>query len=305
VYFYELAGLSVESDIALPGAVAAAPRAAEVTIARALVPERLECASASGPNWSLGDDAFLLVVPGIARFLMTQGRRIAVEIEDGVAEEEAGVFLAGTVFGILLHQRRHIVLHASAIAVQGGAVLFCGPSGAGKSTLAAALAQRGYPFVTDDFCVIATGAGAPRVFPDGRLLKLWDQAIDRLGLQESRGEALRARIEKFYVEPKATARAALPLRAVYLLQEARPPRTPGVERPNVVDAALILRRNAYRPQMVVRMGQKAEYFGAAAEIANAAGVFTLTRSLGFGRIAQTIEWLEAHWRATGLTETAA
>ena len=72
------------------------------------------------------------------------------------------------------------MLHASAVRVNGRAVLFCGSSGAGKSTLAAALAQRGYPLVTDDVCTLSIGeAGAPVVYPDGRQLKFWAQAIRR------------------------------------------------------------------------------------------------------------------------------
>ena len=180
------------------------------------------------------------------------------------------IFILGTVFGILLHQREQIVLHASAVRVNGKAVLFCGSSGAGKSTLAAALSQRGYPLVNDDFCTVtANTAGAPLVHPDGRQLKLWAQAIDRLDLAQSRGERVRKSLEKFYVEPGEVFTEPLVLGAVYALREARPPHVPGIEKPNVVDAALLLRRNAYRPLLVRRLGQRANYFHAATMIANA------------------------------------
>ena len=124
------------------------------------------------------------------------------------------LFLIGTVFGILLHQRGEIVLHASAVRVNDKAVLFCGPSGAGKSTLAAALAQRGFPLVTDDLCAITLTAGAaPMVQPDGRHLKLWAQAIEKLDLAERRGAAVRNKLEKFFVEPAAALAEPLPLGA--------------------------------------------------------------------------------------------
>ena len=47
-----------------------------------------------------------------------------------------------------------------------------------------------------------------------------------------------SRLEKFFVEPAAAFGEPLPLGAVYALREARPPHQPGIERPNVVDAAL-------------------------------------------------------------------
>jgi GTPase SAR1 family protein len=210
------------------------------------------------------------------------------------------------VFGILLHQREQIVLHASAVRVNGRAVLFCGPSGAGKSTLAAALAQRGYPLVNDDFCTVtANGADGPLVHPDGRQLKLWAQAIDRLDLAQSRGERVRKSLEKFYVEPSEVFTEPLALGAVYALREARPPHASGIERPNVVDAALILRRNAYRPLLVRRMDQKANYFHAATTIANVAGIFNLTRALDFAKMPEVITTLERHWLEQRLTEKAA
>ena len=305
--FYQVSGLSVASEIVLPGLIAAtADVAPEVTIRRGSVPDALSGATASGPTWQIAGKQFLMRIPDIARFLLKNGNEIVFAAESDAKAADIPIFLLGTVFGILLHQREQIVLHASTVRVNGRAVLFCGSSGAGKSTIAAALAQRGYPLVTDDVCTLTIdGRGAPLVHPDGRQLKLWAQAIERLDLAQSRGERVRASLEKFYVEPSEAFTAPLPLGAVYALREAWPPHKPGIERPNVVDAALLLRRNAYRPLLVRRMDQKANYFHAATAIANVAGIFHLTRALDFTKMPEVIAWLEAHWLELRLVEQAA
>ena len=80
---------------------------------------------------------------------------------------------------------------------------------------------------------------------------------------------------------------------------------PEIEIPNVANTALLLRRNAYRPLLVNRMGQKANYFRAAATIANHAGIFHLTRTLDFAKMPEVIAWLEQHWLELGLVAKAA
>jgi HPr Serine kinase C-terminal domain len=307
VQFYRISGLSVASEIDLPGLIAAVPaRAPQVTIRRGAVPESLPQTEASGLTWQIAGKRFLMRIPDIARFLLEDGSEIVVEPESEASVADIPIFILGTVFGILLHQREQIVLHASAVRVNGRAVLFAGSSGAGKSTLAAALAQRGYPLVTDDLCTLsADGAAAPLVHPDGRQLKLWAQAIGRLDLARQRGERVRQSLEKFYVEPSEVFTEPLALGALYALREARPPHAAGIERPNVVDAALLLRRNAYRPLLVRRMDQKANYFHAATTIANVAGIFYLTRALDFGKMPEVIARLEQHWLELRLMEKAA
>ncbi|MDB5534456.1 MAG: serine kinase of the HPr protein regulates carbohydrate metabolism [Hyphomicrobiales bacterium] len=297
----------MNSDVVLPGLIADGGHRAlpDVTIRPGAVPLSLDGATASGPTWQIGDRCLLLRIPDIARFLLSDGNEIQFEPEPGADEADIPVFILGTVLGILLHQRGQIVLHASAVRVDGKAILFCGPSGAGKSTMAAALTQRGLPLVTDDICAITVTGGAPMVQPDGRQLKLWTQTIDELALGGSRGPRVRGHLEKFYVEPGAAFSEPLPLGAVYALREARPPHRPGIERPNVVDAALVLQRCAYRPLLVDRMGQKSGYFHAATAIANAAGIFHLTRALDFDAMPDVVGWLERHWRETGLMEKAA
>jgi hypothetical protein len=307
VRFYRISGLSVASEIDLPGLIAAAPGSVpQVTIRRGPVPESLPKPQVSGPIWQIAGKEFLIRIPDIARFLLKHGSEIVVEPESEASAADVPIFILGTVFGILLHQREQIVLHASAVRVNGRAVLFAGSTGTGKSTLAAALAQRGYPLVTDDFCALsADGAAAPLVHPDGRQLKLWAHAIERLDLAQQRGERVRQSLEKFYVEPGAVFTEPLALGAVYVLREARPPHAAGIERPNVVDAALLLRRNAYRPLLVRRMDQKANYFHAATSIANVAGIFYLTRALDFGKMPEVIAWLERHWLELRLMDKAA
>ena len=311
MYSYRVAGLAVASEIELPGAIPAQHAgAAAVTVRAAPVPASLDDASKKGATWQIAGDRFLFQVPGVARFLLSGGREIIFEATAGVHASDVSIFIVGPVFGILLHQRGEIVLHASAVQVNGKAVLFCGSSGTGKSTLAAALAQRGFPLVADDLCAITLTAGAPpMVQPDGRHLKLWAHAIDKLDLAERRGAPVRNRLQKFFVEPQAALAEPLPeplsLGAVYALREARPPHKRGIERPNVVDAALILRRSAYRPQLVNRMGQKADYFYAATAIANAAGIFHLTRALNFAALPAVVGGLAQHWLDIGLTEKAA
>jgi len=297
---YMASGLRLESDILLPGLIEiATDHSADVTIERRPVAPELADAEAYGPTWQSSGDTFMLRVPGVARFLLTGGRAVAYETETS-DESDVAIFLIGTVLGILLHQRGQVVLHASAVRVGDRAVLFCGASGAGKSTMAAALGERGFALLADDVCAIGVTLGGPTAYPDGRLLKLWGHAIDQLELQDRRGAFVRAALQKFYVEPKVSTVEPLPLGAVYVLREERPPHRAGIVRPNIVDAALLLRRNAYRPMLVRTMIQQDNYFHATAAISSAAGIFHLTRALNFKELPQVAAGLEVHWRELGL-----
>jgi hypothetical protein len=304
---YIVSGLLIESDVVLPGLLAA--RAAgrpEISIRSGTVPLILTEVEATGPNWALAGERLLLEVPGIIRMLLTGGREIVYDIAAGTTAEDAAAFLTGTGFGLSLHQRGRVVLHASAVRVGDGAVLFCGPSGAGKSTLAAALAEAGCDLVSDDFCGIEiTRGGTAVAHPDGRYLKLWSNAIERLSLAERRTAAVRARLHKYYVEPCASSVKALPISAIYVLREARPPHRDGIDLAGLSEAAALIRANAYRPLMVDRLGQADLYFRAAVAIVRQAAVCHLTRALRFSEMPAVIDKLEAHWRGLGLTERAA
>ena len=76
---------------------------------------------------------------------------------------------------VALGWRRHLLLHASAVAKDGRAVLLSGVSGSGKSTLAALLGESGWRLMGDEFTLIAPDSGDALAFP--RAVSLKNEAI--------------------------------------------------------------------------------------------------------------------------------
>jgi hypothetical protein len=298
---YRAAGLEIESGLALPGLREAPAGGAppDVVVRVGGTPPGLANALERGANWERAAGVLQVSVPGLARFLIREAGEIVIEPDAGAAVEDVAIIVAGPLIGLFLHLRGQIVLQASAVAVDGAAVLICGETAAGKSTLVAALGRRGYPAICDDLCAIDMAAtGGPRALSDAATLKLWADAIRRLDTPQ--GPPVRAVLQKHHVAPPAGSVAAAPVRAIYALREARPSDSPGIQRPNVVDRALLVRRAAFRPNVVRALDQRAAYFAAAARLAGAAGVFTFTRSLGFDRMDDALDALEAHWSEIGL-----
>jgi hypothetical protein len=85
------------------------------------------------------------------------------------------ILLAGTVSALLLNLRGHLVLHASAVALDGVALAFVGQSGRGKSTMAALMCVDGAELFTDD--VLSVDPGPPTTCIGGAPeLRLRDKA---------------------------------------------------------------------------------------------------------------------------------
>ena len=73
--------------------------------------------------------------------------------------------LGSTIVPLALAERGDLALHASALAEEGRAVLFCGPPGRGKSTAAAALTLRGLELISEDGVVISDPGSEALAWP--------------------------------------------------------------------------------------------------------------------------------------------
>jgi hypothetical protein len=107
-----------------------------------------------------------LIFNGLCRMLILEsGNLVRVVPALGGQAKEVQRQVLEHLIPRLLSRTHGAVLHASSVAVDGGAVGFVAHSGAGKSTLALALARRGALMLGDDSLVIEERAGTPHVFP--------------------------------------------------------------------------------------------------------------------------------------------
>jgi hypothetical protein len=272
---YQVFGLRIRSEIPLPELFPADGNSeADVVIRRGSAGT-----AESEPGLQADDDALLLTIPQVGRYRIAHGREILVEPDPDVADRNVRLYLLGSAFGALLHQRGVLPLHANAVEIDGKAVAFMGEAGAGKSTLAAWFHDRGFRIIADDVCVVGfDDCGEPYAAPGLPRLRLWAEALalmgrDAVGLERSYVGA----DEEKYDVPIAPARAAqteIPLAALYLLDRGEhlsiAPLT-GVEAADAVFA------NTYRGAYVVAVNGHRRHWQASLVLVRSLPVFRAER----------------------------
>ncbi|MDP9054709.1 MAG: hypothetical protein M3N93_10480 [Acidobacteriota bacterium] len=210
-------GLVIRSAIPLPEATALANGIPyQATILVGTITRDHEDWKATACFVETRHSGYLLRVPGIARFRVSNGSEITIEPELKPDWEAVRLFLLGPVFAALLYQRRLLPLHASAIATNRGGVIFAGGSGVGKSALAAAFNVNGYEVLADEICAVDCSSGEGMVRPGIPRLLLWPDVIRQLGLTAQDIRSVRAGLNKQHVRVHET-RGSLRIHAIYVI----------------------------------------------------------------------------------------
>ena len=108
------------------------------------------------------------------------GDRIEIDWSPSLGLADAMPYLLGPVLAFVLRLRGVVSLHASALAVDGRALVLMGPMGAGKSTTAAALARCGFPVLSDDVVTLIDHDGGFLVQPGYPGLRLWPDMVEAM-----------------------------------------------------------------------------------------------------------------------------
>jgi hypothetical protein len=219
MYSYNAYELGIHSDLPLPELVAVDKPEADVIIRLGKL-NRSPLESINGDNYlDINAGEAYLYWDQIGTFLVRGGKEIFIEPFPGVEADLLRLPLLGGVLATLLHQRGLLVLHASAVALNGKAAAFLGGKGWGKSTLAAVLHARGHSFISDDVVALDTrDARITTVLPAFPRLKLWPDAIASLGKEIESCPRLHSLVEKrnFQITPRFVE-WPVPLKNIYIL----------------------------------------------------------------------------------------
>lgn len=145
------------------------------------VPDDLPDYKSKGVLYKAKPGVFLFKLDTVGKYLVEDGKSIKIERLNNSTDEELRLFLLGSAFGALIHQRELLPFHGSTVVKNGKAMVISGNSGAGKSTLAAVLVKRGYQLLADDVSVIDFKEKEALVYPGIPHVKLWEDVLKKMG----------------------------------------------------------------------------------------------------------------------------
>lgn len=293
---YRIFGLSVQSELDLPELIpvreATDPDVSiQVSSAEAEPPAEFKLISS--------DDEVTLSVPGAATYTMRGGRTITVTPVSTASARDVRLYLLGSAFGVILHQRGLLPLHSNAIEIDGKAIAFLGHSGAGKSTLAAWFHDRGHGMLSDDVCVVGVDengggvayGGVPRV-------RLWRDALEASGRSAEGEERAADDWEKYNIRTHHSAiRHEAPLSHIYLFAGDGSDAETVVTRLSGSRAVQALVENTYRGAHVKLLGKSKRHFDQCVSLAQNLAIFEVRRPWGLDVLDQVGTALEAHARS--------
>jgi hypothetical protein len=301
-FTYSAYGLGIHSTLALPGFSTGSGNGegnCDLLIRHELVPGEPDISD--GPRrWpglqleEVSPDEVTAFVPGMAEVSVRAGCEVRLRLTPQADLHFIQLLLCGPVLSIALYQRGAVVLHASAVEVDGGAVLFCGESGWGKSSLAAALQTRGHRIICDDVTALVFSAEQVRVPAGPGQVKLNADVVQTLALREDTLSLLHPDSDKqAFRDTRARTERAVPLRMVYFLEQVSETHANSSHALHASQAVMELLRFSYGIHRLAEATVRTRYFQQCATVARTAGMCRLERRRDLAALPALAERIEA------------
>lgn len=236
------------------------------------------------------EKVFALEWKNLGACLIENGSDVSVELDAGARRQEIAPLLTGPVLAVLLHQRKHLVLHASAVKINGRAAVFLGNKGFGKSTLAAHLRSRGHTLISDDLVPVYFSRGMAETIPGHPQICLFADSAASVGLNTENLPTVNSWTTKkrvsagvgFSTEP-------VKLGGVFVLNK-----TDRVElsAANSLSAFIELARNSYMHRYLAQTENTCLHFEQCRRLLETVPIFNLNRPHDYGCMPRVSEMIE-------------
>jgi hypothetical protein len=211
-----------------------------------------------------------------------------ISVSAGASALRREIRMWGIPTTLCIAARGDLSLHASAVEIDGQAVLLAAPGQHGKTTLAAALMAAGHRLLAED-TISCDAAGGPLVYPGPAVLRMRPDVVDRVEVPHTKvaidDEERQYRL--LDTEQRGSG-DALPLGAVIFLR--RSDGRPSLQRvpperavPDLWSLSFVLPNDASR----------AAAFDALARISSSIPIFDLGRPMTFDALPEVIETVES------------
>lgn len=248
---------------------------------------------AMGLCYQIKADAFWLNVPNMGRFLVTDGKEIVIEPQQGIDDKSLSAFLLGPCMAALLIQRNVFLLQATALGRghQGFAIL--GRAQTGKSTLAHALVKRGYTFLSDNLGIINPQLELIPSFPT---LYLWQKNRWYHQFARQRREWLRPGIKKYAVAMDRHFQASsLPLTTLFIVNPDKQTRETRTTQLTGGEKIRYLQKHIANDAYVIGLEKQALYFQYCAKIAANVNLILIDLPIQRQKDQRIIDLIESNW----------
>jgi hypothetical protein len=235
MYLYRAYGLYIASSILLPEAVRAEHGKADCKF-------QLLSANTQGPDRKLdtylsSEDnllsyarygkSYVLRFKDMADFLIEDNcRSISCFAKDNVALETIRHLLLDQALPHSLAQNDQLVLHASAVAIDGSGIAFLGVSKQGKSTITSAFCSLGGALLTDDSLLLRVQPDDIYCVPSYPGVRLWPDSVSGLFEKGAIAKPMLPNLDKYRLSAAdnriSFAISSVPLKKIYLLDPYYP-----------------------------------------------------------------------------------
>ena len=254
MFYYKIHGLTIQSEIKLPElrelitSAKYGSRTANVKISLGKVDSSNVDIISEGifrvaSHYILTKDSIFLIWNDLEVCEIRNQSEIIVNIDSKIQENFLRSLILGPALGIVLHLKGLMVLHASAVDINGEAVAIMGHNGMGKSTTTMALIGEGYPLIVDDILSIEFDSEEnPVVNPGIARIKLWPEVYPKYVDHIKNIDIIHPESPKRSCQLKRQSEDKIPLKHVYILEKDS---VMGLCDVNYSEALMELIRNSY------------------------------------------------------------